>query len=104
MKKSRFFRKFQNFGHFFHDLSVILPTVGPQAIGTILDAAGQIGKTAAAFVAQGVEGAITEQAVEALPIRAGMAGEIFTFPVLKKIVMAHFISSRYAKTSGVMAG
>ena len=30
VKKSRFFREFQNFWHFFHDLAVIFPAVGAQ--------------------------------------------------------------------------
>ena len=60
MEKSRFFRKFQNIAHFFHDLSVVFPTVGAQAIGTVLDSILQIRKAAAAFVTQGIKGAIAE--------------------------------------------
>ena len=88
-EKSRFFRKFQNFGHFFHDLAVIFPAVGAQAVGAILDAVGQILEAAAAFVAQGVEGAVAENAGEGFRVGARMAGEILAFPVLEKVVMAH---------------
>ena len=104
MEKSRFFRKFQDIAHSFHDLSVVFPTVGAQAIGTVLDPILQIGKAAAAFVTQCIEGTVAKEAIEALFIRPGVAGKIFAFLILKKIVMAHQNSSRLAKSSGVMAG
>ena len=94
-KKSRFFRQLQHHGHFFHDLVVIAPAMGLQAIGAILNAIGQIPECAAALVTQGIKGAIAEQAIKILRVRALMAGEIFTFPVLKEIVITHRIPSIY---------
>ena len=51
-EKSRFFRKFQKLGHFFHDFCIVLPAVGFQASGAVLDAVGQVAETAAALIPQ----------------------------------------------------
>ena len=58
--------------------------MGNQAVGAILDAVLGIGKIAAAFVAQGVQGAVAEQAAEGIFVLYLVAGEIFAFFVLKK--------------------
>ena len=63
--------------------------MGLQATGTILDAVGQILKSAAATITQSIKRAIAKQAAEGFRICALMAWEIFTFPVLKKIVVGH---------------
>ena len=87
------FGNFQNRGHFLHDLAVIFPPMGAQAPGAVLDARVRIGKAAAAFIAEGIQGAVAEQAVEILLVSALMAWEIFTFPVLKKVVICHYFTS-----------
>ena len=61
-------------------------------MGAILDAILRIGKVAAAFGPQCVQGAIAEQAAETTFVRYLMAGEIFAFFVLKKVVMSHIDS------------
>ena len=95
-EKSRIFRLFRFLFCQFHylvqcfgDCFVVLPAVGPQAVGAILDALFGVLEIAAAVFPQGVQGAITENAAETFRVGAGMAGEIFAFPVLKKVVMAH---------------
>jgi hypothetical protein len=50
-----------------------------------------IGEISSAVFAQGIEGAIAEKAVELRLLNPCMAGEIFTFPVLKKLIMLHFL-------------
>jgi hypothetical protein len=93
-EKSRLlFRHFKNAGHFFADGTIILPAVGFQALGAILDAIFRVCKAAAALVAQGVKGTIAEQAAEGFRVSAWMAGEIFAFLVLEKIIVGHFYSS-----------
>ena len=71
------------------DLAVILPTVGKQTAGAVLSAAFGIAESPAALVAQCIERAIAEKAVEILPVRALVAGKKLTVPVLKiRIVLA----------------
>jgi hypothetical protein len=77
-------------GHLLHDFTVVLTPVGTQATRTILDSLLRVGKAAAALVFQSIQGAIAEQAAEILRVRALMAGEIFTFPVLKIIEVGHY--------------
>ena len=63
--------------------------MGAQTIGAVLDALGSIAEIAPAFVPQGVQGAIAEQAAEGFWIGTGMAGKILALFVLEEIVMAH---------------
>ena len=63
--------------------------MGLQAIGAILNAVGQILKSAAALVTQRIKRAIAEQAIEGFWICSLMAGKILAFPVLKKFVIGH---------------
>ena len=98
-EKSRFFKGFvilfyqlQHFPQLSANVAVILPAMGTQAEGTVLDSLFVIPEAAAAILPQGVQRTITEQAAEPLRVRAWMAGEILTFPVLKKIIMAHHFS------------
>ena len=75
--------------HFFHDFQIILTAVGFEAIGAILDALGGICKSTAAVFAQAVQRAIAEEATEGCGVCVFMAGEVFTFLILKKIVIWH---------------
>ena len=61
-----------------------------QAVGAILEAVGQKRKAPAALRAQHIKGAIAEQAVEVLRVRAGMTGEILAFCVGKISVVPLF--------------
>ena len=91
----------QDLHHLLLDAVVVLPFVGPQASRAILIAALCIGEFAAALIPQGIQWAIAEQAAESFRIRTLMAGKIFTFPVLKKIVIRHNISSKYENQTTV---
>ena len=61
--------------------------MGPDAAGAVFDAACCIPKTAAALIPQRIQGAIAEQAVELFLRDIPVAGEKFTVPVLKKLIM-----------------
>ena len=76
-----------------HDLIIVLPLVGDQAVGAILDAVLGIGEIAAAFVTQSIQGAIAEQATKAGFVGYLMTGEVFTFFILKKVVVGHISHS-----------
>ena len=72
---------------------VILRDMRETAGRAVLDAASRVGKRAAAAFAQRVQRAVAEQTVEALRVSPRMAGEEFTFTILKKlIVLAHSAS------------
>ena len=81
------------------DVGVALqPVVGEQAVGAVFDAPAH--HKAAPAVGHPVEGAVAEEAVEFLLPHALVAGEVFTFFVLKKFitVLSHFTilpSDRY---------
>ena len=66
--------------------------MGPQTSGAVLDAIFGIGVIAAALVAQGVEGAVAEDAGEGFRVRTGVAGEVFAVAVLEEIV-GHGVTS-----------
>ena len=83
------FCQFQNFIHISADILVILPAVWPQAGGAVFNSAFRIGKITTAVFSQGIQRAKAEQAAEMIRIRSPMAGKIFTFFVLKKIIMRH---------------
>ena len=104
-EKSRLFLpfcQFQNFSHLIADGAIILPPVGPETAGAVLDSFVRIPEAAPALFPQSVQGAVAEQAAETLRVRPLMTGEILTFPVLKKIVMAHSPSNpRPSPDSGV---
>ena len=63
--------------------------VGAQAIGAVFDAAFRIGEAPSASVAQGVQGTVAKQTAEGLWVSIWVAGKVFTFPVLKKIIVTH---------------
>ena len=64
MQKSRlllmFFRQLNNVPGLSANGIIILPAVGTQAVGTVLDAVLCISEIAAAMVPQGVKGAVAE--------------------------------------------
>ena len=76
----------------FGDILIALPFVGAQAAGAVFDAGFGVGEVAAAVVAQGVEGAVAEDAGEGLGVGIFMTGEVFAGLVLEKIV-CHWITS-----------
>ncbi len=67
--------------------------MGPQAARAVLDAVFGVGEIAAAVFAQGVEGAVAEDAAEGFWVGVGVAGKVFTFPVLEEIVVWHGFTS-----------
>ena len=77
----------------FGDILIALPFVGAQAAGAVFDAGFGVGEIAAAVFAQGVEGAVAEDAGEGLRVGVLVAGEVFTLLVLEKIVVGHDITS-----------
>ena len=82
-----------DFTHLFCDILIAFPFMGTQASGAILDAVVGVGEIAAAVFAQGVEGAVAEDAGECFGVGILVAGEIFALPVLEKIVMCHVVTS-----------
>ena len=72
---------------------IIFPAVGLEAGRAILEPLGGICKIAAAVFAQAVQGTVAEHATEGFRVRLFMAGEIFAFFMLIKIVVGHFVSS-----------
>ena len=96
-EKSRLlFRHLKNTGHFLADGAVIFPAVGLQALGAVLDAIFRVCKAAAAFVAQGIQGAVAEQTAEGFRVSALMAREIFALLVLEKIIVRHSLFLRFS--------
>ena len=104
-EKSRVFLPFcklQNLLHPLTDCSVVFPPVRPQTPGAILDSLVRIPEAAPALLPQSVQWAVAEQAAETLRVRPLVTRKILTFPVLKKIVMAHSSSNPRPKPdSGV---
>ena len=89
MEKSRLFRLFYHLSQACANRIIILPSVGAQAAGAILDAALRICKAAAALVSQGIQRAEAKEAIEILRISAFMTRKIFAFPILKKFIVFH---------------
>ena len=86
------FCQFQHFPHFLANGGITFPPVGPQAGGTIFDTAFCISEISAAAVAQTIQRTVAKQAAEGCRVCRLMAGKIFTFSVLKKIIMAHMVT------------
>ena len=82
-----------NLAHFLGDIPIALPLVGAQALGAVLDAGFGVDEITATIVAQGVEGAVAEDAGEGLRVGILMAGEVFALLVLEKIIVGHKITS-----------
>ena len=89
MEKSRLFRLFYHLRQACANCIIILPSVGAQAAGAILDAVLRICKAAAALIPQGIQGAEAKQAIEILRVCAFMARKIFAFPILEKFIVFH---------------
>ena len=89
------FGKLHHIADLGHNFIIVLPSVGDQTVGAVLDAILRIGKIAAAFVAQGIQRAVAEQAAEGIFIFYLVARKIFAFFVLKKVVVGHIITSDY---------
>lgn len=58
--------------------------MGPKTSGAILDPGFGIAEIPAAFVPQGIKGAVAKKTVETLGILTRVTGKVFTFPILKK--------------------
>lgn len=76
----------QQFWHFPYDVIITLWAMGFQTLGTVFNSLLHISKRAAAFITQSIQRAVAKEAVEALLIRALVAGKIFTFSILKKAI------------------
>jgi len=57
------------------------------AVHAVLYTLFGIGKIASAFRPQEIEGAVAEQTVEVIFLYAAVTGEVFTFFVLKKLII-----------------
>ena len=90
MQKSRlilmFFRQLNNVPGLSANGIIILPAVGTQAVGTVLDAVLCVSKITTAALTQGVKGAVAEQTAKGLRICIGMARKIFTVSILEEII------------------
>ena len=65
--------------------------MGYKTTGAILNPPLGIAEIPSAFIPQGIQGTVAKQAVKIFCFFAIMARKIFTFPVLKKLIMLHFI-------------
>ena len=81
-----FFRQLNNVPGLSANGIIILPAVGTQAVGTVLDSVLCISEIAAAMIPQRIQRTIAEKTAESLRICIGMAGKIFTVPVLEEII------------------
>ena len=88
------FYQFQNFHHFLIDGIEIFSSVRPQAAGAVFYAVTSIVVVAATVFTQTIQRTITEQTTEGFRVGTGMTGEIFTFSMLKKIIVRHICSSK----------
>ena len=71
------------------DLGILLPAVRAQTVGAVFVAILGILEITAAILPKGIQGAVAENTAETFRISTGMAGKIFTFPILEKIIMCH---------------
>ena len=80
--------------------------VGDQTGGAVFDSLGGVSEMAAAPIAQRVEGAIAEQAVELLRISICVAGEIFAVAITEEamIVVHSMLLLRMDKLPPVRGG
>ena len=63
-----FLDQLNDLANLFGDILIALPFVGAKATGAVFDAGFGVGKIAATVVAQGVEGAVAEDAGEGLRV------------------------------------
>jgi len=83
------FCKLHDFSCFLQNSSVVFPPVRNEASGAILNSLLCIDKISAAVFTQRIQRTVAEQAAKALLLPAGVAWKVFTFPVLKKIIVRH---------------
>ena len=89
---SFFLCELDDLDHLLGDISIALTLMGAQTAGAVLNAILGIGETAAAVFAQGIEGAVAEDATKSLWVGILVAGEVFAGFVLEEIV-CHWITS-----------
>ena len=77
-----------------HDVVIALGSVGDKAGGTVFYPVGGVSEMSAAAAAKGIKRAIAEQAVEAVTVGSGVAGEILAFCVGEKAEMLVLIHNR----------
>ena len=65
--------------------------MGTKTVGAVFDTVCRIREMTAATVCKTVERTVAEQTAECFRVCPLVAGEILTFPVLKKVIMAHVI-------------
>ena len=87
------FYKSQNLIHLFADIPVVSPAMRPDATGAIFDPLFSITEIATAVFSQAIQRTIAENATEFFCCHAFVAGKIFAFFILKKIIMGHILSS-----------
>ena len=98
-----FFCQLQYRTHIIADTCIVFPAVRTQAVGAILDTIICISEIAAAPVTKAVQGAVTEKAAERFRICTHVTGKIFTFLILKKIIIGHIYSPSYFASTKMYA-
>lgn len=88
------FSKFHNLPDPGTNILIVFPLMRPQATGAVLDAVLCVPEIPAALISQGIQRTEAEQTAKVLWVCSFVAGEIFAFPMLKKIVVCHVIPSR----------
>lgn len=88
-----FFHQLRYFRKTADDQIIIVRHMRYQTVGAVLDALVCILKVSTAALTECIQRTVTEQAVEMFRIRAGMAGEIFTFPVAEKFIMLRLLAA-----------
>ena len=89
------FCKFHNIVHSVHNHCIALRTMGYGTRRTVFYARIRVGEIASTFMPQGIQRTITKQTVKLFRIRTCMAWIVFTFPVLKKLIMLHIPSGKF---------
>ena len=87
-------RQFRNLRKPGKHMLISLPSVGNGAVGAVFYACFRVPEISAAVFAQGIQRAITKQAVEFPVILNLVAGKIGAFPILKKgVIILHVFPS-----------
>ena len=87
------FCQFHHSAHLFHDPIIVFFSMGNQAVAAVFDAIFKICKISAAFVTQGIQGAVTEKAAKVFLIYALVTGEILASRVLTELIVFHLYTS-----------
>ena len=88
------FCNFHNIHHSCVNCVVIFSSVRTQASGAIFYTVAGILVAASTVFSQTVKRTIAEQAAEGFRVCTGMAGKIFTFTMLEKIIIRHNMSPK----------